>query len=106
MEYDRVGVSEGSNVNKTNESRKDIYLLFICNYYYFLETSFRFQTKACNDCHDLMQKAMSFDDVMRFDVNCFFVKRTDYRMHFWYMSKDVTINIIKNSDIKEESVSL
>ena len=56
--------------------------IFICNYYYFLETSFRFQTKARNDCHDLMQKAMSFDDAMRFDVNCFFVKRTDYRIHF------------------------
>ena len=80
--------------------------IFICNYYYFLETSFRFQTKAYNDCHDLMQKAMTFDDAMRFDVNCFFVKRTDYRIHFWYMSKDVTINILKNSDIKEESGSM
>ena len=40
---------------KTNESRKCI----ICNYCYFLKVNFRFQPKECDDCHDLMQKAMS-----------------------------------------------
>ena len=35
----------------------------ICHYWYFLETNFRFQWKVCSGCHDLMQKAMSFNDV-------------------------------------------
>ena len=35
LEYDRIYVSEGINVNKTNESCKCI----ICNYYYFVNFS-------------------------------------------------------------------
>ena len=29
------------------------------------------------------------------------VKGSDYRIHFWYISKDDAINILKNSDIKK-----
>ena len=40
-----------------------------------------------NGCHDLMQKAMSFDN------NAIaYVKGNAYRIHFWYMSKDNTSN--------------
>ena len=35
----------------------------ICHYCYFLEINFRFQSKVCNGCHDLMQKAMHFSNV-------------------------------------------
>ena len=51
----------------------------------------------CNDCHDLMQKAITVNDVA-----VVFVKRTDYRIHFWYMNKDNAINIMKNSNLKSE----
>ena len=30
------------------------------------------------------------------------VKGNDYRIHFWYMTKDDVINIMKNSDLKEK----
>ena len=36
----------------------------------------------CNGCHDLMQKAMNFNDVAILSI-----KGNDYRIHFWYMSK-------------------
>ena len=49
----------------------------------------------CNGCYDLMQKSMNFND-----VSIVSVKRSDYRTHLWYMSKDDIINIIKNSDLK------
>ena len=45
-----------------------------------------------------MQKAMNFDGVTIVSV-----KRSDYRIHFWYMSKDDTINIMKNSNLNEKS---
>ena len=48
---------EGTDVNKTNESRRCI----ICNYYYLLKVNFRFQLKACDGCHDLMQKEKGND---------------------------------------------
>ena len=39
-----------------------------------------------------MQKAMSFND-----VTIVYVKRSAYRIHFWYMSKDDAVSIINNS---------
>ena len=43
-----------------------------------------------------MQKATSFNDVAIVSV-----KESDYRINFWYMSKDDAINIMKNFDLNE-----
>ena len=32
------------------------------------------------------------------DVVIVFVKENDYRIHFWYMSKDKAISVMKKSD--------
>ena len=40
------------------------------------------------------------------DVVIVFVKGSDYRIHFWYMSKDDAINVMKNSNLNEKSVLL
>ena len=45
-----------------------------------------------------MQKAMHFNDVTIVSV-----KGSDYRIHFWYMSEDDAINIMKNSNLNEKS---
>ena len=47
------------DTNKTSGLRECV----ICNYWYFLETNFRFEPRACGGCHDLMQKAMNFNYV-------------------------------------------
>ena len=80
--FDRIDVSEGVDVNKTDDSR----VCIICYYWYFLEISFRFQLEVCNECHDLMQKAMRFDDVAITSV-----KGNDCRIYCWYNSKDEAI---------------
>ena len=54
----------------------------------------------CNGCHDLMQKAMNFNAAL---VS---IKESDYRIHFWYMSKDDAINIMISSNLNEKSGSL
>ena len=46
-----------------------------------------------NGWYDLMQKAMSFNNAA-----IVYVKRSAYIIHFWYMDKDDTINIINNSN--------
>ena len=59
LEYDRVYISEGINVNKTNLSKEcDIW-----HYWCFKDVGFKYENYLCNGCHDLMQKAMSFNDV-------------------------------------------
>ena len=52
-------------------------------------------------CHDLMQKAMSFNNVA-----IVYVKGTAYRIHFWYMSKDDTINIRNDSILIDKRAAL
>ena len=52
----------------------------------------------CNACHDLMQKAMNFNDVAIVSI-----EGSDYRIHFWYMSNDDAINIMNNSSLNKKS---
>ena len=90
LEYDRTDISEGIDVNKTNASKE----CDICHYWYFKDIGFKYEPYLCNDCHDLTKKAMSFND-----VSFIFVKRSAYRIQFWYMSKDDAISIMKNSNL-------
>ena len=45
-----------------------------------------------------MRKAMNFNN-----VGIVSVKGSNYRIQFWYMSKDDTINIMKNFDLNEKT---
>ena len=56
LEYDRIDISEGIDINKTNASKE----CDICHYWYFLDKSFEYELYLCNGCHDLIQKAMNF----------------------------------------------
>ena len=68
LEYDRISISEGIDINKTNASKE----CNICHYWYFLSKNFNDEPYLYNGCHDLMQKAMDFNDVA-------IVKGSDYR---------------------------
>ena len=88
LEYDKIDISEGIDINKTNASKE----CEICNYWYFLDKNFKYESYICNGYHDLMQKAMNFNYVAIVSI-----KVNDYRIHFWYMSKDDAISIMNNS---------
>ena len=89
LEYDRIDISVGIDVNKTSASKE----CDICHWY-FKDIGFKYESYLCNGCHDLMQKAMSFNDVA-----IVYVKGSAYRIHFWYMSKDDAISIMNNSNL-------
>ena len=59
LKYDRIDISEAIDVNKTSTSRE----CDVCHYWYFKDICFKYEPHLCNSCHDLMQKAMSFNDV-------------------------------------------
>ena len=48
----------------------------------------------CNGCPGFIQKAISFNDAA-----LVYVKGSAYRIHFWYISKDNAISIMKNSNL-------
>ena len=93
LEYDRIDVSEGIHVNKTSASKE----CDICHYWYFKDIGFRYEPYFCNGCHDLMQKAMGFNDVA-----IVYVKGSVYRIRFEYMSKDNATSIISNSNFVDK----
>ena len=93
LEYDRIAISKGINVNKTNLSKE----CDICHYWYFKDTGFKNEPYLCNGCHDLMQKAMSFNN-----ISIVYVKGSVCRIHFWYMSKDGAINIMNGSNLVDK----
>ena len=79
-----IQVCEVIDVNQTNE-------LHAC-----------IQPKSYDGCHDLIQKASSFNYAAVVSV-----KLNDYRIWnilcmIWGMSKDKTVNIMKNYDLKEK----
>ena len=53
LEYERIDISEGIDVNKTNLSKE----CDICHYWYFKDIGFKFEPYLCNGCRNLMQKA-------------------------------------------------
>ena len=93
LEYDRIDTFEGIDVNKTSSSKE----CDICHFWYFKSISFKHEQYLCNGCHDLMQKAMSFNNVV-----IVYVKGSAYRINFWYMSKDDVIIIISNSNLVDK----
>ena len=51
---DKIDVSEGTDINKTNEYKE----CNICHYRCFLK-GFNYKTYVCNRCHDLLVMSMN-----------------------------------------------
>ena len=73
LEYDRIDISQGIDMNKTNKSKE----CHICHYWYFLDKNFNYEPYLFNVCYNLMQKAMNFNEVAIVSI-----KGNDYRIHF------------------------
>ena len=59
LEYDIIDISEGIGIKKTDISKK----CNICHYWYFSEKNLKYEPHLCNGYHNLMQKAIDFDNV-------------------------------------------
>ena len=94
LEYDRIDISEGIDINKTSALKK----CDICHCWYLIDKNFNYEPYLCNGCHDLMQKAMNFNDVTIASV-----KGNDFRIHFWCISENDTISMMNNSDLNEKT---
>ena len=92
LEHERIDISEGIDLNKSDGSKK-------CCYWYFLDKNFNYEPCLCNGCHDLMQKAVSFND-----VSVVSIKGSDDRIHLLYMSKSDEINLLNNSVLDNKGV--
>ena len=90
LKYDRIDTSEGTDVNKTNASKE----YDICNYWSFKDIDFKYEPYLCND---LMQKALSFNDVA-----IVYVKESAYRIHVSSYTKSDAISLMSNSNLVDK----
>ena len=58
FEFDGINVPEYININ-TSDGLSECKSY---HYWYFLSIDFKFQSKVCDDCHDMTQKYMKSDD--------------------------------------------
>ena len=67
--YDRIIISEGSDLAKSNSSKE----FMICHYWFF-NHGFKFQDSICNGCHDLTMLSVNIRDLAIITI-----KNVDYR---------------------------
>ena len=79
--YDRIDISEGIDLTKSNRSKK----CMICHYW-FLNHGFKFQDSVCNACHDLAMLSV---------IAIIIVKNVDFRCII-HNSKSETIYLLEN----------
>ena len=78
LEYERIDISEGIDVDKTNKSKECMF----CHYWYFLKKNFSYRPYLCDGCCNMTQKSIDFKN-----IDIVYVKGNAYRIHFWHMSK-------------------
>ena len=93
LEYDRINVSEGIDVNKTDKSKQ----CMLCHYWYFLDKSFSYGPYLCDGCYNIMQKSIDFKNIAIVHV-----KKSAYRIYFLYMSKRKAKNLMANSNLSNK----
>ena len=94
LEYDRIDISEGTDIKKCKETRE----CNLCKFYYFLDKNFNY---GCNGCYDMSLKAVSIKNLAIINHN-----GNHYRVNFAFMSKKDASNLIKNAVIMGEKGTL
>ena len=91
LEYDRIDLSEGIDVNENTLTSKKCHL---CGNWYFINKNFNYQKYMCNGCHNISTKAISMHNL------CIgYNNGNAYRINFVFMSKNDALNLIKNAVI-------
>ena len=90
IEYERIDISEGIDINKTNKSKE----CMLCHYWYFLDNNFSYGPYLCDGCYNIMQKSNNFKNIAIVHV-----KKSVYRIYFLYMSKREAKILMTNSDL-------
>ena len=95
IQYERIDVSEGIEINKSSKSKE----CMICHHWYFLDISCENEQYVCNGCHDLSMMVYDLDDFMILNI-----KGVDYRCFVCNMSKNTAIKLLSNSQLDNKGI--
>ena len=60
LEYDRIDISEGIDINKREETSRECSL---CKFHYYLDKNFKYAPYLCDGCYDMFMKTVSTQDL-------------------------------------------
>ena len=98
LEYDRIDISEGIDINECEETSTKRSLR---KFYYFLHKNFKYGPYLCDGCDDMSMKAVSMQNLTIINHNGNY-----YRVIFAFRSKKDPSNLIKNAVILGEKGTL
>ena len=69
IEYERIDILEGIDVDKTNKSKE----CMLCHYWYFLNINFSYGPYICHGCYNISQKSKDFKNIVivHIEKKCF-----------------------------------
>ena len=95
LQYKKIDVSEGTDVNKTSASKE----CELCHYWFFKDIGFKFEEHVCNKCHDLLTMAYSLKNIAILSA-----KGATFRCLLMGISKNEALENINNSVIYDIGV--
>ena len=98
LEYDRIDISEGIDINECKETSARCSLR---KFYCFLDKNFSYGPFLCNCCYDMSLKAVSMQNLTIINHN-----GNHYRVNFVFISKKDVYNLIKNAKIIDKKGTL
>ena len=94
--YDRIDLSEGTDGNKTNESKE----YYICHYWCFYKKGFKRQPHVCNGCYHLLMMSMNLSYIAILSI------KMNYYVIISGINKSETIILMQNNDLTEKGRTL
>ena len=72
LKYDKIDITEGIDVDKTNKSRE-----LFCHNWYYLNKNFSYGPFTCDGCYNIVQTSTDFKNTAIVHV-----KKSAYRIYF------------------------
>ena len=88
LQYQKIDVSEGIDVNKTNASKE----CELCPYWFYKDIGFKFEEHICNGCYDLLTMAYSLKNIAILSA-----KGAIFRFILMGISKNESLKRLNNS---------
>ena len=88
LQYEKIDVSEGIDVNKTSASKE----CELCHHWFFKDVGFKFEEYVCNGCHDLLTMAYSLKNIAILSAN-----GTTFRCLLMGISKNTGLRRLNDS---------
>ena len=90
LEYKKIDVLEGIDINKTNKSKE----CMLGHYWYFLDKNLSYGPYLCDGCYNITQKSYDFKNIAIVHV-----RESTYRIYFLDMSKHEAKKLMTNSNL-------